>query len=62
MTSPIRPFSDYQYSREVEKNVADLWWTIDDNKGEITFEFHVNTKGWIALGISPGKYMFRFLI
>jgi hypothetical protein len=35
--------------------VADLWWTIDDVKKEITFELHIKTTGWIALGISPGR-------
>ncbi len=60
MTSPISPLSNHKYSTELEKNVADLWWTIDDSKGEITFELHINTTGWIALGISPGKCTFQF--
>lgn len=54
LSSPIKPLSNHRYSTELEKNVADLWWTIDDNNKEIIFELHINTTGWIALGISPG--------
>ncbi len=55
ISSPIRPFTNYTHSIELQANVADLWWTVDDVKKEITFELHMNTTGWIALGISPGK-------
>ncbi|CAF4172979.1 unnamed protein product [Adineta steineri] len=55
ITSPIQTFTSYKYSTELQNNVADLWWTVDETKQEITFELHVKTLGWIALGISPGK-------
>jgi len=45
----------YQHSTELQTNVADLYWTVDDDKREIIFELHVKSTGWIALGISPGK-------
>ncbi len=57
ISSPISPLSNYKHSSELEKNIADLWWTIDDNEREITFELHIKTTGWIALGISPGKLL-----
>ena len=57
ISSPIQPLANFKYSAELENNVADLWWTIDDNQREITFELHVKTTGWIALGISPGKFI-----
>ncbi|CAF3637859.1 unnamed protein product [Rotaria sp. Silwood1] len=56
------PFTKYDYSVELEKNVADLWWTVDDIKQEIVFELHIKTTGWIALGISPGRDDLDFLI
>ncbi len=55
ISSPIPPLGNHKYSSELESNVADLWWTIDDAKKEITFELHIKTIGWIALGISPGR-------
>ncbi len=55
ISSPISPLGNHKYSSELESNVADLWWTIDDAKKEITFELHIKTTGWIALGISPGR-------
>ncbi len=55
ISSPISPLSIHKHSTELEKNVADLWWTIDENQLEIVFELHINTTGWIALGISPGN-------
>jgi hypothetical protein len=60
ISSPITPLSNLTYSIELENNLADLWWSIDDNKGEIIFELHIKTTGWIALGISPGKFSFFF--
>ena len=54
-SSPITPFIKYKHSAELQQNIADLWWTIDDVHREITFELHMKTTGWIALGISPGK-------
>jgi hypothetical protein len=55
ISSPIQPFNTYQHSTELEPNVSDLLWTVDDVKQEIIFELHMKTTGWIALGISPGK-------
>ncbi len=55
ISSPIPPLSTHKNSAELQSNVADLWWTIDDAEREITFELHIQTTGWIALGISPGK-------
>ena len=53
LSSPIIPFTNYMFSIELLPNMADLWWNIDSNTNEITFELHMNTTGWIALGISP---------
>ncbi len=55
ISSPIQSFTTYRYSIELEPDIADLWWTIDEHQQEIIFELHVNTTGWIALGISPGS-------
>lgn len=55
VTSPIVPYTTYNYSIELKPNVAYLFWTANEKKQEITFELHINTTGWIALGISPGK-------
>ena len=54
-TSPIPPYNNYTYATELQPNLADLWWTIDDVRHEITFELHIKTTGWVALGVSPGK-------
>ena len=51
ISSPIRPLTDYTYSIELEKNVADLWWTIDDNQQEITFELHIKISKELIFGI-----------
>lgn len=56
ISSPIRTFSTYKHSIELEHGIADLWWTIDDVEREIIFEYHAKTTGWIGLGISPGRY------
>ena len=53
--SPLQPFTNYQHSIELQSITADLWWTADESKKEITFELHMKTTGWIALGISPSK-------
>jgi hypothetical protein len=53
--SPIIPFMNYDHAVELRTNIAELCWTVDENKQEIIFEFHVKTQGWIALGISPGR-------
>jgi hypothetical protein len=53
-SSPIQPFTTYRYATELEPGIADLWWTVDNGAKEITFELHMKTTGWIALGISPG--------
>jgi hypothetical protein len=60
LSSPLTPFANYAYSTELLANVSDLWWSIDLNTTEITFELHMNTIGWIALGISPGKTVFYY--
>ncbi|CAF4730824.1 unnamed protein product, partial [Rotaria sp. Silwood2] len=57
ISSSISPFIQYKHSIELEDNVADLWWTLDDVEREITFELHVKTTGWISLGISPAGGM-----
>ena len=56
-SSPIATFANYQHSVELSQDVADLWWSIDDAETEITFELHIKTTGWIALGISPGTVL-----
>ena len=55
ISSPIQTFVSYNHSVELQANIADLWWTVDDVKHEIMFELHVKTTGWIALGVSPGQ-------
>ena len=55
ISSPVQPFTTYKHSIELQANVADLWWTVNDAEREIIFELHVKTTGWIALGISPGR-------
>jgi len=55
ISSPLRTFTTYEHSVELQVNVADLWWTVNDITQEITFELHMKTIGWIALGISPGR-------
>jgi hypothetical protein len=62
ITSPIQPYINYTYSTELQNNVADLWWTVDETKQDILFELHIKTTGWIALGISPGTNTFAKLI
>jgi hypothetical protein len=57
ISSPLTPNITYRYSTPFEPNIADLWWTVDEPRKEITFELHVKTTGWIALGISPGKHI-----
>ncbi|CAF0896092.1 unnamed protein product [Adineta ricciae] len=57
ISSPIQPFTEYKHSTELQANISDLWWTIDDAEREIVFELHVKTTGWIALGISPAGGM-----
>jgi len=59
ISSSVSPFTNYQHSAELELNVADLWWTVNEIEKEIIFELHVNTTGWIALGISPGIFLFE---
>jgi len=54
-SSPLQPFITYDHSIELGPAIADLWWTVDDAEREITFELHIKTTGWIALGISPSK-------
>ena len=62
ISSPIQPFTTYKHSTELDTNVADLWWTVDDGEQEIMFELHIKTTGWIALGISPGRFKFTYSI
>jgi hypothetical protein len=62
ITSPIQPFTTYEYSTELWNNIADLWWSVDEAKQDILFELHIKTTGWIALGISPGIHLFTKII
>ncbi|CAF1151739.1 unnamed protein product, partial [Adineta steineri] len=57
LSSPLTTFTTYQHSVELLSNVADLWWTVNETNQTIFFELHVNTTGWIALGISPAGGM-----
>ncbi|CAF3937549.1 unnamed protein product, partial [Rotaria sp. Silwood1] len=57
ITSPITPRIIYKHSLQLKTNVADLWWTTNEVEKEIIFELHINTTGWIALGISPAGGM-----
>ncbi|CAF3333694.1 unnamed protein product [Rotaria sp. Silwood2] len=57
ISSPLQPFTTYKHTVELQANVAQLWWTVNDIEQEITFELHVNTVGWIGLGISPAGGM-----
>jgi hypothetical protein len=61
-SSPIQPYTTYRYSIELQRNVADLWWTVNETKQEIIFELHIKTTGWIALGISPGILIYKIII
>lgn len=53
-SSPIQPWNEYDHSIVLEKDVAELWWTVDSIQQNICFEVHVKTTGWLAVGISPG--------
>lgn len=53
--SPLQLRGVYDHTIELERDVAQLWWTVNDAGQDILFEFHVKTTGWIALGISPGR-------
>ena len=57
ISSPIQPYANYRYSIELQSGVADLWWSVNETQQEITFELHMKTTGWIALGISPGMLL-----
>ena len=57
LSSPLKPFTNYTYSTSLKDKVGDLWWTVDAVRKEITFEMHIKTTGWIALGISPGQLL-----
>jgi hypothetical protein len=61
ITSPIQPYTNYRYSTELQPDVADLWWTINETEQDILFELHIKTTGWIALGISPGISLYIIL-
>jgi hypothetical protein len=61
ITSPLQPYTNYRYSTELQPNVADLWWTVNETQQDILFELHINTTGWIALGISPGISLYTIL-
>ena len=56
ISSPLAPYNNYTFSVELQPGLADLWWSINTAGTEITFEFHMKTTGWIALGISPGNF------
>jgi hypothetical protein len=55
ISSPLQPFTTYKHTVELQIRVAQVWWTVNDIEQTITFELHVNTIGWIALGIIPGR-------
>ncbi|CAF3465404.1 unnamed protein product [Rotaria socialis] len=57
IASPLQPFTTYDHSIQLEANIAELWWTVNNAAQEITFELHMKTIGWIALGISPAGGM-----
>ena len=57
ISSPIPPYTNYTYSTELQPNVADLWWNVNETSQNIIFELHVHTVGWITLGISPGMHL-----
>lgn len=58
--SPLQPYKDYDHSIELGKDTAQVWWSVNEDKQMITFELHVKTTGWIALGISPGRKCDQF--
>jgi hypothetical protein len=62
ISSPIQTYTNYKYSTELQVNVADLWWTVNETQQDIIFELHIKTTGWIALGISPGISLKRKII
>ena len=55
LSSPIPTYANYTNSIELLANTSDLWWSINTDAKAITFELHIKTTGWIALGISPGR-------
>ncbi|CAF4012623.1 unnamed protein product [Adineta steineri] len=57
ISSPLRPFTNYDHSAELQTNTVELWWTVNNTEETVTFELHVKTVGWIAFGISPGGGM-----
>ncbi|UJR36729.1 hypothetical protein I4U23_029445 [Adineta vaga] len=57
VTSPISTFTSYQHTVELRHGIADLWWSVNSVNQTIVFELHMNTTGWIALGISPAGGM-----
>jgi len=61
ISSPIQPFTTYEYSAELQADVADLWWSTNETQQDIIFELHIKTTGWIALGISPGMYHYKII-
>ncbi|CAF1072713.1 unnamed protein product [Didymodactylos carnosus] len=54
LLSGPKSFMKYQYSTELKANIADLHWSVNNDKTEITFELQIKTLGWIALGITGG--------
>jgi hypothetical protein len=61
-SSPLPTYITYQYCIELQPDVDDHWWTIDQSQREITFALHMKTTGWIAFGISPGRSFFTFIV
>ncbi len=61
ISSPIQPFTTYEYSTELQADVADLWWSTNETQQDIIFELHIKTTGWIAFGISPGISLYTIL-
>lgn len=53
-SSSLTLYTTYTNKIEVESHNLSVWWTVDEIKKEILFEYHVQTTGWIGFGISPG--------
>lgn len=54
LTNPLIPSESYTHKLDVDQDqigLYTLFWKLVDN-GEILFEVHCNTSGWVGLGIS----------
>uniref|UniRef100_A0A3Q2Z9X5 DOMON domain-containing protein n=1 Tax=Hippocampus comes TaxID=109280 RepID=A0A3Q2Z9X5_HIPCM len=52
-SDPSLPFMDYLDT----DHLVCIKWGFDDQQGNITFKFIVNTTGWIGFGLSPNGDM-----